>query len=280
MTMPEPIVRDGAKAAIYRDAPAWGEARTAAIGDFSCASAESGRALLVAAKDKLGGEGFAAVIGPMDGDTWRRYRVVWESDGSPPYLMEPTSGPHDKRAFLDAGFATITEYVSARAPLAEAVGEPVPPPPGVTVAAWDGKDPLHPIEQMFDMSLEAFVRNRFYKPISREAFIELYRPAMPLIDPRLVLFAHDETGRLVGFVFGLPNRLEGPSPRTVIFKTYASRAHGVGQLLAYEFHRRALDMGFSEVIHALMYERNVSAMRSRQRQATVFRRYALLGARL
>ena len=48
----------------------------------------------------LAAEGFDAVIGPMDGDTWHRYRVVTESDGSPPYLLEPVSD--DKRAEVEA----------------------------------------------------------------------------------------------------------------------------------------------------------------------------------
>ena len=60
---------------------------------------------------------------------------------------------------------------------------------------------------------------------------------LPFIDPRLVLFARDRDGTLVGFLFGLPNRLEGQHPQSVILKTYASVRRGVGHLLADTFHR-------------------------------------------
>jgi hypothetical protein len=280
VTEPELMECEGAKAFVYRDAPSWEGAQTAAVGRFSCQTAESGRALLEQTVGRLRVEGFGATIGPMDGDTWHSYRLVWESDGSPPFAMEPTSGPHDKQAFLASGFAPISEYVSARALLADAVGEPAPAVPGVTIATWDGQNAARLVESMFEMSLAAFARNRFFKPIGHDAFLELYRPVMPLVDPRLVLFAYDSNGRLVGFLFGLPDRLQGASPTTAILKTYASRAHGVGRMLADHFHRRALDLGFREVVHALMQVDNASLARSGMHEARIFRRYALVGARL
>jgi len=280
MSEPELFEAPGASALIYRDAPAWGELKTAAIGGFSCRDAASGGSLIESAKARLRSEGFAAVVGPMDGDTWHRYRVVWESDGSAPFPMEPTSGPFDKQAFLSAGLAPISEYVSSRAALAEAIaGEPVVVP-GVEISAWDGKDGERLVRRMFKMSLAAFASNRFYKPIGLDAFLKLYEPVMPLIDPRFVLFAHDSDGKLVGFLFGYPNRLEGKTPTTVVLKTYASALRGVGHALADRFHRAGLDLGFETVIHALMHVDNASRQRSSLHRATVFRRYALMGATL
>jgi hypothetical protein len=63
----------------------------------------------------------------------------------------------------------------------------------------------------------------------------------------------------------------------VILKTYASRRRGVGHLLADTFHRRALALGFTHVIHALMHVDNVSRGRSARHATSVFRRYALMG---
>ena len=62
-----------------------------------------------------------------------------------------------------------------------------------------------------------------------------------------------------------------------ILKTYASGLRGVGHLLADTYHRRALDMGFTQVIHALMHEDNASRDRSEKHKAHTFRRYALMG---
>jgi hypothetical protein len=87
--------------------------------------------------------------------------------------------------------------------------------------------------------------NAFFKPLDQAGFLKLYEPVMPLVDPRFVLFARDEAGALVGFLFGMPNRLEGTAPKTVILKTYASRVRGVGHVLADHFHRTAREAGFT-----------------------------------
>lgn len=277
---PEAIASDGAAAAIHRDAPSWDGMRTACIGSFRCDDAESGAQLLSRTAAALKAEGFAALIGPMDGDTWHRYRVVTESDGNQPYLMEPVSGPGDHAAFLAAGFAPISEYVSSRGPLAGAIDPSPKPVPGVRVTAWDGARSEQLFNRMFTTSVTAFARNRFFKPIDKAGFLKLYEPVIPLMDPRHVLFAHAADGQLVGFLFGIPDRLEGATPHTVILKTYASGVRGVGHLLADSFHRTALALGYRDFIHALMHVDNVSRQRSERYGGTVFRRYALMGRRL
>jgi hypothetical protein len=100
------------------------------------------------------------------------------------------------------------------------------------------------------------------------------------INPELVLLAEDEAGELKAFLFALPNFAEGPQPKTVILKTYASAVKGGGSMLANAFHERAKAQGFTEVIHALMHETNLSAQHSDKTGGKVFRRYALWGGRL
>lgn len=276
----EDIATDGASCRLYRDAPAWDGLRTAAIGRLRCESAASGSALLDKLARQLAGDGFEALIGPMDGDTWHSYRLVSESDGSPPFLMEPVSGPFDREAFAAAGFAPISEYVSSRTALDAAIGTEKASMPDVTVQAWDGSGAAALIGQLYAMSAGAFRNNAFFKPLDQAGFLKLYEPVMPLIDPRFVLFARDARGGLAGFLFGIPDRLEGAAPHTVILKTYASLRRGVGHLLADQFHRRARDAGFSHAIHALMHLDNVSRERSARHAGEVFRRYALMGRRL
>jgi hypothetical protein len=277
---PEPISVGGAEALLYRDAPSWDGMRTACVGAFKCESAADGAKLLSQLAAGLAAEGFGALIGPMDGDTWHRYRVVTESDGSPPYLMEPVSGAHDREAFDLAGFAPISEYVSARGRLVDAVAPERFAVPGIRIVPWDGAKSEQLFAQLFEASAGAFARNRLFKPIERAVFLKLYEPIIPLMDPRHVFFAQAEDGKLVGFLFGIPDRLEGDKPRTVILKTYASGVRGVGHLLADTFHRNAIDLGCADVIHALMHMDNISRDRSRRYGAGIFRRYALMGRRL
>lgn len=277
---PEELTINGATCRLYRTAPQWDGLRTAAIGGFRCAEAQGGAALLASAEEKLRSEGFEALIGPMDGDTWHSYRLVTESDGSPPFLLEPTSGPHDGEAFAAQGFTPVSAYVSTRAPLERAIGDSVSANlDGVVVEPWNGENAKQLLGGLFDMSSASFAANPFYQPISREAFLAIYEPLLPAVDPRLIFFARDSDG-LAGFLFGLPNMVEGARPRSAIVKTYASRRRGVGHLLLDNFHRAARDLGFQEVIHALMHEDNISLNSSLRYGTKVFRRYALMGKRL
>lgn len=277
---PQLVSTDGAEGVVYRDAPSWDGLRTAAIGGFKCESAAAGAKLLSQVGTDLAAAGFGALIGPMDGDTWHRYRVVTETDGSRPYLMEPVSGPYDREAFSTAGFTAISEYASGRGALLDAIGPEPATMPGVRVAQWDGSRSAELIDRLFETSAGAFARARFFKPIERSDFLKLYEPVIPLMDPRHVFFAQSADGTLIGFLFGIPDRLEGDKPQTVILKTYASGVRGVAHLLADSFHRSAIELGYTTVIHALMHVDNVSLERSRRYGATVFRRYALMGRRL
>lgn len=273
---PEPMIAPGAKLKIYRDAPVWQGLRTAAIGGFSCDSADTGAALLADACTRLHDDGFAAVLGPLDGNTWAKYRLVIESDSSAPFLMEPTSGPHDLAAFTAAGFTEAARYFSAKVAL-EDVPPGSPVPQGITISQWDGTEPEARFTEVHTLSSIAFAGNAFYTPAALAPFLQQYMPFVPVLRPELLLFARDESGALMGFLFGIPNYGAGNPPDAVILKTYASLRPGVGGALAGRFHDAARALGFSTAIHALIHDDNTSASRSRSYRAAVFRRYALMG---
>ena len=217
----------GASCRAYFDAPSWRGKRTVSVGDFQCDSPAHGAELLSAVESKCRAGGFGALIGPMDGDTWHAYRVVAASDGSPPFLMEPASGVHVYSAFEAGGFAPISSYVSARTTLREAIGSGAPASvDGVTVTSWDGSNPESLLEHIFDMCEILFARNPFFKPIAKSEFLAHYRPMLSAVDPRLV-FSARSGDQLLGFLFAIPNWLEGRTPASVILKTYASTQRGV-----------------------------------------------------
>jgi hypothetical protein len=260
---------------LWPDAPPWDGLRTAAVGRVPVASAGEAAALYERAFALLREGGYEAVIGPMDGDTWHAYRHVIESDGSEPFLMEPAPDPAGLAAMRAAGFEVIETYSSSRSPLAP----PASPATmdGVTVAPWDGEDRDRLLADIHELSCEAFSRNPFYKPLDREGFDLLYRPLVPMLDRRLVLFARDAGGNLLGFVFGFPDLGHAG---TCVLKTYASRRRGIGRVLVDAFNASASEAGFTQVIHALMHDANESLDRSGRQGAAVFRRYAMLGRRL
>lgn len=268
----------GARAKLHRDGPLWDGRATVTISGLRCETAESGAALLTEIADDLTGQGVKALLGPMEGDTWHSYRLVSETDGSKPFLMEPTSGVHDMAAFEAAGFHRVSSYFSARLPASATEAMTLPADPDLIVETWDGQDPEAHFSAVYDLSVEAFQNNLFYKPIDRATFLAMYMPFVPMLRPELILLARDrDTRRLLGFLFGIPNYQEGPKPGSVILKTYASLRSGVGHRMSDAFHRAAREGGYQTVIHALIADTNDSADRSRKHGGEVFRRYALMG---
>lgn len=277
--MTDTITMPGAELRIFRDAPLLEGRRTAALGCFACETPEAGAMAIREAMALLKAEGFEAVIGPMDGNTWQKHRLVVESDGRAPFLMEPSNPPHYVEAFEGSGLQIVSRYVSAVRP-AVALETTSQPPAGLRLRTLDPAQAEADLTRIHALSLEAFASNHFYQPIALEDFLASYRPILPMIDPELVLLAEDGTGALKGFLFAAPDFAEGPKPEAVILKTYASRAKGGGSMLASAFYDRAKAKGFTEVINALMHESNLSATHSGKHASRVFRRYALWGGAL
>lgn len=267
---------DGAALGVWHDGPSLEGHRTAAIGAFSCDDAARGAAALREAVQRLEKEGFTAALGPIDGSTWARYRLVTDGDGRPPFLMEPTNPPHYVDAFESAGFAVVSRYFSAVRP-ASLPNSDSPPVRGIRLRNIDLDHFEDELARVFELSLESFSRNRFYTPITQAEFVESYRPVRDLVDPELVLMAEDGDGALQGFLFAVPNYAEGKQPQSVIFKTYASRRKGCGSMMLNAAQTRARDKGYQEFIHALIHDDNLSAKHSRNTGASPFRRYALWG---
>ena len=261
--------------ALYRSAPSWGGVRTAAIGTGSFPDVESGRAFLEDACARLRREGFAAVMGPMDGSTWGHYRLPIWSDGSPAFAMEPVGGPHDLAAYQAADFAVVDEHSSATAaPGSRGWGDPGGP---IRVASWDGSDLLGVLVEVHKIVMTAFRDTAFFTPIPESAFVSAYSPLLEHADPRFILFARDAEGRPAGFTFAFPDPLRQGA---LVLKTYAALVRGTGRRMADRIHALAAEAGLREVIHALMRDGIASQAQSREFNGRTFRRYALMGRRL
>jgi hypothetical protein len=271
---------DGARLTLYLDGPDWNGERAATLGQFTCRDADAGKGVVAAALDIIRSHGIDRVIGPMDGDTWHSYRFITDSDGSAGFLLEPPDRPACLQALTGTGFVRIGSYFSARIALPQAAHTAPEPTDAFTVEAWDGTEPEALFAQVYALSTEAFSRNAFYRPISRDAFLAMYMPLVPMLRKELIFFARRPDGTLAGFLFGVPNYAEGPAPRTAILKTYASLEKGAGRHLSHAFHTAAEAHGYEAAIHALIHDDNLSALRSATEGAHVFRRYGLYGLRL
>lgn len=256
--------------------------RVGLIGHYGADDDESARRILQAACARLAARGCTCAVGPMDGSTWRSYRLVVEPGTAPPFFLEPTNPPSFPGHFGSAGFRVLATYSSALADDLARVDPRVPAAEvrlragGVVIRSLGLDEAERDLRRIFALSLESFARNFLYTPIEEHEFLEQNRRILPAVHPDLVLLAERDDA-LVGFLFAVPDVLQTP-PESVIIKTVAvspelARA-GLGSVLVATAHRRAHQLGFRRAIHALMHEHNVSQNISR-RSATTMRRYAL-----
>jgi GNAT superfamily N-acetyltransferase len=136
------------------------------------------------------------------------------------------------------------------------------------------------LREVHRISTASFAGALLYQPLSEAEFVAEWEPFRSFVEPELVQFAV-HGGRAVGFVFGVPDLLQGQrhTPMdTLILKTLGvipDRAYaGLGRYLTQHTHRQAARHGYRRVIHALMHEGNASLNIS-ARYARIFRRYTV-----
>jgi hypothetical protein len=167
--MTDGISISGASLKIFRDAPSLDGRRTATLGTFSCETAEAGARAIREAMALLKAEGFEAVLGPMDGNTWAKHRLVIESDGRPSFLMEPSNPAHYVEAFEQSGLQIVSRYVSAVRSADVLDSQTVVP--GLKLRQFDPAQAEAELTRVHGLSLEAFASNHFYQPIALEPFL-------------------------------------------------------------------------------------------------------------
>ncbi|HEX2188341.1 MAG TPA: GNAT family N-acetyltransferase [Longimicrobiaceae bacterium] len=259
-------------------------------GWYETVDGEAGTALLVRAREMLAERGVARVLGPMNGSTWKRYRLALApapGEAAPrPFLTEPVNPPEYPAHFEAAGFTVAAEYESRLAVRPDGWSdepEDEGRDDGITVSPLDPAHFDEALREIHDLSLAAFSRNPYYTPTGFDEFASAYRKARPLLDPALVRLARGADGRLLAFVFAFPDALDrapGRPPR-VVLKTLATapeaRGLGLGGRLTGEVHRAAFARGAPAVVHALMHVQNTSQRISGHFHGEPFRRYALYG---
>jgi GNAT superfamily N-acetyltransferase len=272
------LVRDGegraqARCSLWVDStPLLDGQRTALIGHYAATDRGAAARLLEEAAARAAAAGahlgpVRALIGPMDGNTWRAYRLVTDGFGAPPFLLEPVTPPEWADDFEAAGFEPLARYHSALEDPIRADGSPAALAEqhlrtlGLQVVPMPLDQPEATLQFIWRLSLEAFAGNFLYTPISWEEFLALYRPVLPLIDPRLLLLCTDSQGTPAGFLFALPDLLRS-EPDTVIVKTFAVlpglQGKGVGSALAELVRDAARRAGYRRMIHALFHVENRS----------------------
>jgi len=275
----------------WRETPLLSGERVGVVGHYAALDAEAGRLLLGQACAHLAGVGCTLALAPMDGSTWRRYRLVTDRGSEPPFFLEPDHPEEWLRHFAGTGFApwagylsTVVEDLAIEDPRLDGAERRLAAA-GIRIRPLDARQPEQDLRYIYRVAVVGFAGSPLYTPIPEAEFLDLYRPVLPHVRPELVLLAEDAEGP-VGFVFGIPDLLQqrrGAPVDTVIVKTLAvlpgRRAAGLGRLLVARCHQAARRLGLTRAIHALMHagnaSRNICGGRARP-----IRRYALFARRL
>jgi hypothetical protein len=197
----------------WRGTPAHEGMSTGVIGHYAAADAEAGHALLRRACELIAAAGAAMAIGPMDGNTWRRYRFIVERGDEPVFLLEPDNPDEWPAHWTNAGFSPLADYTSAinddlsvedprtdeRLARLEGAG-------GVRIRTIDAARIDLELPRIHALSLRAFANNFLYTPLGAREFAAQYHAVLPLVRPEVVLLA-ERGGDLLGFMFAIPDAL-------------------------------------------------------------------------
>lgn len=260
---------------------------TGVIGHFAALDAAMGTAVLREAVGYLKGRGCDYVVGPMDGNTWRSYRLVTVQGQEPPFFLEPNTPEAYVQAFGETEFEALAEYYSTvtmdltRTDERFAEVERRLVDNGVNIRPISMEQFECDAEKVFELSLLAFANNFLYTPITKAEFMASYQKIKPYVRPEFCLLA-EQSGQVVGFIFGIPDMLQtqrGQAIDTIIVKTLAVRPGrifaGLGGLLVERVQQAAQKAGFKRSIHALMHASNKS--RNISAGGHPIRRYTLFG---
>ena len=269
--------------------------KVGAVGHYAAVDENAACALLDEAVAQLRANGCTIAIGPMDGNTWRRYRFVTDASSiqppEPPFFLEPVNPPEWPLQFVSAGFKPIAQYYSAlnshlarRDERAEELAERVERA-GVAIRSARRASLVFELKRIYAVSRIAFTGNFLYTELPEDAFLAQYLPLLERIEPELILLA--EHGRdLVGYVFALPDVAQATRTAaidTIIVKTAAvlpdPELRGLGTLLISRVQEAGHRLGFRRAIHALMHENNISRKISRH-YAETMRQYTLYAMEL
>jgi len=228
-------------------------------------------------KEYCKNSGVKKIIGPMNGSTWKKYRVTLP-DSNPPFFLDNYNKPYYAKLFAENGFMEIARYASTVFRNLEkdyssvSLYEKTLAENGITVTNFDNN-----LKDIYDISVRSFTNNFLYTPISFEEFADMYKPLMPLINPDWIYIVKDRQQNAIAFMFAIDNILGNKS---VIAKTMAKlpdcNIKGIGTYLLSKIHELAYKRDYNEVIHAFMHKENISAKILNQ-DGELLHEYALYG---
>jgi GNAT superfamily N-acetyltransferase len=270
----------------WNDVAAYPDHKLGIIGHYFADSPAAGETILNAACERLAKERCTLAVGPMDGNTWQRYRFITDRGAEPSFFLEPDNPDDWPRHWTAVGFTPLATYhsgvatdLATRDPRAEETARRLVNHGiivrNISLANFDSE-----LAALHALSLTCFANNFLYTLISLADFTAQYAQLRNHLRPELTLLA-EKKGELVGFIFAVPDLLQmkqGKLIDTAIAKTMAVHPDcagiGLGSHLMDRLHAAMHAAGFRRAIHALFHAGNRSGRISRH-TANVIRTYTL-----
>lgn len=276
----------------HASSPQYRGHRTACLGHFYADARETALTLLTHAASKARAKGLEYLIAPLDGDTWHSYRLTTDTCGQPLFFLDKLTPPVWPDYFREAGFSSIADYYSSKAPAAaypeeaaQTWGDRFRAGGDWSLRALRLEDFEGELRRIYELSCRAFAGNFLYTPISWPDFLGLYLPIRNHIRPEFVRLAFRGED-LAGFCLCLPDYAQaqrGETMDALILKTIARdpdpACKGLGAFLMWHCHVLAAEHGFKHLITAFMHADNVS-LHLALKAGSVIRKYALFGKML
>ncbi len=274
----------------WRSGPTLPGERVGTIGHYAAASPQAAAELLDFACARLREAGCTLAVGPMDGSTWRRYRLLTWRGTEPPFLLEPDNPDDWPAHFEQAGFTPLAQYYSGKC---DDLG-PYRGDDALSARLGAAGYRLRPVDPnrlpaelgtLWRLACDAFSDNFLYSAISEGEFRQMYEPLMAVLRPELVQIG-EYAGTPVSFIFAVPDAMQaarGAPIDTVILKTLgvvrSRQGQGLGNWMVDTLLLHARALGVRRGIVALMHESNASRKLGRGMMHDI-RRYTLFARRL
>ncbi len=276
----------------WQNTPSYRDHCVGIIGHYAARDASAARRVLQYACEQLSGRGCTIVIGPMDGNTWRQYRLVTDRGIEPPFFLEPNNPDDWPDHFAANGFEPLAQYFSA---LNASLRHQVAGLGGVATRMAAHGVQIRPLRaeqfedelrRIYAIATIAFRNNMLYSPLGETTFIEQFLALSRHVPMNLALIA-ERQDQPVGFVFAVPDLLQaqrGEPIDTIIVKSLGvlpgRHYAGLGNLLLASVEKRACELGYVRSVYALVRDlphlrRFAHLRRMSGRYALPIRRYAL-----
>jgi hypothetical protein len=223
--------------------------------------------------------GFKNIIGPLNCSTWMNYR--WAIDGFDTKLTPDCDNPAYYVDFIKKlGYKELYTYRSAMVKVDNplyAVGEQSYQEKiqsGFIFEKYNGEDCFTILEQLFDISCDAFSESELYCDIPFDYFKNLYAEKLHALN-LVVFLAKTPDKKPIGYVLGYPSQ-DGKmfvSKSSAVKKEF--QKHGFYTALLYLGLKHIKDSGYNETLFHFQCEQRKSFQHFSEQIETNVKRYAI-----